>query len=145
MPLAKHAVSGVSGLAVFIHDEMLSAAHVLLMKPLPKIFVFDPQIHGEWSLNRLQFVADCLSEMEDVEVWSGDTYEVLTARGVGQVITQDTPNTKIKQLLMPFSPEWRPATKFAKVEISRQHLKRFSKYWEKVGPLVLGDADFRKP
>ena len=144
-PPAKHAISGVSGLAVFIHDEMLSAAHVLLMKPLPKIFVFDPQIHGEWSLNRLQFVADCLSEMEDVEVWLGDTYEVLTARGVGQVITQDTPNTKIKQLLMPFSPEWQPATKFAEVEISRQHLKRFSKYWEKVGPLVLGDADFRKP
>jgi deoxyribodipyrimidine photo-lyase len=145
MPLAKHAVSGVSGLAVFIHDEMLSAAHVLLTKPLPKIFVFDQKIHGAWSLNRLQFVADCLSEMEDVEVWLGDTYEVLTARGVGQVITQDTPNTKIKQLLMPFSPEWRPATKFAEVEISRQQLKRFSKYWEKVGPLVLGDADFRKP
>ena len=144
-PPAKHAVSGVSGLEVFIHDEMLSAAHVLLTKPLPKIFVFDKKIHGAWSLNRLQFVADCLSEMEDVEVWLGDTYGVLTARGVGQVITQDTPNTKIKQLLMPFSPEWQPATKFAEVEISRQHLKRFSKYWEKVGPLMLGDGDFRKP
>lgn len=145
IPLAKHPVSGMPASAIFIHDEMLSPAHTLLAKPFPKIFVFDPQIHGAWSLNRLQFVADCLSEMEEVEVWLGDTYEILMARGVGQVITQETPNAKIKALLMPFSPKWQPAIKFAEVEISRSQLKRFSKYWEKVGPLLLGDADFRKP
>lgn len=144
-PIAKRAVSGIPAIAVFIHDEMLSAAHALLTKPFPKIFVFDPQIHGAWTLNRLQFVADCLSEMEDVEIWLGDTYEVLMARGVGQVITQETPNCKIKDLLMPFSPKWEPVTKFADVEISPQRLKRFSRYWEKVGPLVLGDDNYRKP
>ena len=144
-PMPKHAVSGIPAIAVFVHDEMLSSAHVLLSKPFPKIFVFDPQIHGAWSLNRLQFVADCLSEMERVEVWMGDTYEVLTARGVGHVVTQETPNCKIKELLMPFSPKWEPVAKFVDVEISAQRLKRFSRYWEKVGPVVLGEASDRKP
>lgn len=144
-PIPKRTISGIPTIAVFVHDEMLSAAHTLLSKPLPKIFVFDPKIHGAWSLNRLQFVADCLSEMEEVEVWLGDTYDVLTARGVGQVMTQETPNCKIKELLAPFSPKWEPVAKFVDVDISPQRLKRFSRYWEKVGPLVLGDDSYRKP
>lgn len=139
-PLPKKTVAGSSAVAVFVHDEMLSAAHSLLTQPFPKFFVFDPQIHGTWSLNRLQFLMDCLSEMEAVDVWLGDTYEVLISKGVGQVITQDTPNRKIKELLAPFLPRWQPVTKLANVEISEKRLKRFSRYWEKVGPLLLGDA-----
>ena len=142
-PLPKNAVSGFPTLAVFVHDEMLSSAHVLLQQPFPKIFVFDPQIHGTWALKRLQFIADCLSEMENVEVWLGDTYEILMNKGVGQVVTQDTPNLKIKELLAPFSPKWQPVAKFVNVEISEKRLKRFSRYWEKVGPLVLGDLALR--
>jgi deoxyribodipyrimidine photo-lyase len=124
--------------AVFVHDEMLSAAHDLMKRPFPKIFVFDPLLYGHWSLNRLQFVADCLNEMDAVEVWLGDTYEVLTNRGVGQVITQDTPNRKIKELLVPFSPKWQPEPKLLEVSLSSKRLKRFSRYWEKVGPILLG-------
>ena len=123
--------------AIFVHDAMLSAAHPLLEKPFPKVFVFDPQLHGAWSLNRIQFMADCLSEMPSVEVWAGDTYEVLMQKGIGQVITQDTPNLKIKELLSPFIPDWQAVAKFVNVEISEKRLKRFSRYWEKVGPLVL--------
>jgi deoxyribodipyrimidine photo-lyase len=144
MPLAKQTVSGFPTVAIFVHDEMLSAAHDLLKKPFPKFFVFDPQIHGAWSLNRLQFVADCLSEMEMVEVWVGDTYEVLISRGVGQLVTQETPNRKIRELLTPFLPKWEPVAKFVDVEISAQRLKRFSRYWEKVGPLLLGGANHQK-
>lgn len=135
--LPKKAVSSHIALAVFVHDEMLSAANTLLEKPFPKIFVFDPKIHGAWSLNRLQFVADCLSEMKDVEVWLGDTYEVLMNRGVGRVITQDTPNRRVKELLEPFVPKLEPVAKLVNVEISAQRLKRFSRYWEKVSPHVL--------
>jgi deoxyribodipyrimidine photo-lyase len=83
--------------------------------------------------------------MEEVEVWAGDTYEILMSKGVGQVLTQDTPNLKIKELLAPFLPKWEPVAKFANVEISEKRLKRFSRYWEKVGPVVLGDALYRKP
>ncbi len=142
MSLPKKTVSVFPAMAVFVHDEMLSAANALLEKPFPKIFVFDPQLHGTWSLNRLQFMADCLSEMEEVEIWLGDTHEVLMNRGVGQVVTQDTPNRKIKELLESFSPKWQPVAKFVDVEISEKRLKRFSRYWEKVGPLVLGDAQY---
>lgn len=144
-PIPKQMMSGHPAIAVYMHDEMLTAAHPLIKKPFPKIFVFDPQIHGAWSLNRLQFVADCLNEMEGVEVWSGDTYQVLMQRGVGQVMTQDTPNRKIKDLLEPFSPKWEPVPKFVDIEVSSKRLKRFSRYWEKVGPLVLGDAEYREP
>lgn len=139
-PLPKNAVSSYTAIAVFVHDEMLSSAHPLLRQPFPKFFVFDPLIHGNWSLNRLQFVADCLSEMGNVEVWYGDTYEILMSKNVGSVITQDTPNQKIKALLAPFLPKWQPVDKFVNVEISEKRLKRFSRYWEKVGPLILGEA-----
>lgn len=139
-PLPRNKVSHFPAKAIFIHDEMLSSSHVLLQKPFPKIFVFDPQIHGKLSLNRLQFMADCLSEMQSVEVWVGDTYEILMQKGIGQVITQNTPNQKIKQLLSPFIPDWQPVAKFVTVELSDGRLKRFSRYWEKVGPLVLSNA-----
>jgi deoxyribodipyrimidine photo-lyase len=137
-PLSRKVVSNTAAMAIFIHDEMLSSAHILLQQPFPKIFVFDPQIHGTWSLNRLQFVADCLSEMSGVEVWLGDTYDVLISRGVGLVTTQDTPNMKIRELLAPFIPKWQPVEKLINTEMSKGRLKRFSRYWEKAGPLLLG-------
>lgn len=141
----KQATPTHPNLAVLVHDEMLSVAHPLLNKPYPKIFVFDPALHGRWSLNRLQFVADCLMDMENVEVWQGDTYAVLMQRGVGQVLTQDTPNRAIKTILAPFLPQYQPEAPFVEVELSEKRLKRFSRYWEKVGPLLLGDTDYRAP
>jgi deoxyribodipyrimidine photo-lyase len=140
-PLQRNKVSHFPTKAIFVHDEMLSSANSLLQKPFPNIFVFDPKIHGTWSLNRLQFVADCLSEMESVEVWIGDTYEILMQKGIGQLITQDTPNLKIKELLSPFVPEWHSVPRLINVEISEKRLKRFSRYWEKVGPLMLNIAE----
>ena len=116
---------------------MLSSAHSLLQKPFPKIFVFDQKLHGTWSLNRLQFMADCLNEMESVEVWFGDTYEILMQKGIGQLITQDTPNLKIKELLSSFVTEWQPESRLVNIEISEKRLNRFSRYWEKVGPIIL--------
>ena len=137
--------SGHPNMAVFVHDEMLSVSHPLIGKPYPKFFVFDPKIHGTWSLQRLQFVADCLNDMDNVEVWRGDTYEVLMQREVGQLVTQSTPNNAIKHALAPFLPKYEPEPVFVNVDISQKRLKRFSRYWEKVGPLVLGDAEYRKP
>lgn len=134
--LPKKPVSNYPALAVFVHDEMLSAANPIFDKPFPKFFVFDPQLHGAWSLNRLQFVADCLSEIKDIEVWLGDTEEILMKRGVGRVITQETPNRRVRELLEPFVPKYEPVPKLIEVEISAQRLKRFSRYWDKVGPII---------
>ncbi len=126
-------------IAIFVHDEMLSAAHPLLHKPMPKIFVFDDFLYGKWPLKRLQFLADCLSELQDVEIWIGDTRAVLNERGVGQIVTQATPNAQIKALLEPFNPIWQPEVKFTEVEVSDKRLKRFSRYWDVVGTEMFGD------
>lgn len=144
LPL-KRAESLQQALAIYVHDEMLSPANPLVRQPSPKIFVFDPQLYSGWPLKRLQFIADCLSEMEEVEVWIGDTYEVLQQRGVGQVVTQETPNQLIRALLQPFSPKWLPEATFSEIKVSEKRLKRFSRYWEKIGPQLLGDAEYRKP
>ena len=106
---------------------------------MPKIFVFDEFLYAKWPLKRLQFLADCLSELQDVEVWIGDTRAVLNSRGVGQVITQDTPNKQLKALLEPFNPIWQPEIKFADADISDRRLKRFSRYWEVVKVEIFGN------
>lgn len=131
--------SSKRAIAIYVHDEMLSSAHPLMHKPIPKIFVFDIKVYGKWPLKRLQFVADCLSELMDVEVWIGNTAEVLQERNVGQVITQDTPNKQIKNLLEPFNTNWQPEVKFVEAEISEKRLKRFSRYWDKAGTELFGD------
>lgn len=133
------ALSTEKAVAVLIHDEMLSAAHPLMRKPMAKFFIFDDALHGKWPLKRLQFVADCLSEMQGVEIWLGDTATLLKERGVGQIITQDTPNLQLKAMLEPFQTTWQPELKFTDAEISEQRLKRFSRYWDKVGPELFGD------
>ena len=126
-------------MAVFVHDEMLSAAHPLLKNSNAKFFVFDESLQGKWPLKRFQFVADCLSELPNVEVWLGDTREVLEKRGVGQLITQNTPNVEVKNLLEPFKTEWQPEVKFTEAEISKKRMKRFSRYWSKVGETFFGE------
>ena len=133
-PLSTH-----RAVAIFVHDEMLSSAHPLLRRSMPKFFVYDDLLHGKWPLKRLQFVADCLNELQDVEVWIGDTATILKERGVGQVFTQDTPNKQLKALLEPFNPQWMAEIKFAETEVSEKRLKRFSRYWEKVGVELFGE------
>lgn len=136
---AKDALSTHQAVAIYVHDEMLSGAHPLLRRPMAKVFVFDDFLHGKWPLKRLQFMADSLNELQDVEIWAGDTREILKARGIGQIITQDTPNKQLKALLEPFNPVYQPEVKFAKSEISEKRLKRFSRYWEKVGAELFGE------
>ena len=136
---AKVALSTHQAVAIYVHDEMLSGAHPLLRRPMAKFFVFDDFLHGKWPLKRLQFMADCLNELQDVEIWAGDTREILKARGVGQIITQESPNRQLKALLEPFNPVYQPEVKFAESEVSEKRLKRFSRYWEKVGAELFGD------
>ena len=135
----KDALSTHQAVAIYMHDEMLSGAHPLMRRSMAKFFVFDDFLHGKWPLKRLQFMADCLNELQDVEIWAGDTREILKARGVGQVVTQDTPNKQLKALLEPFNPVYQAEVKFAESEISEKRLKRFSRYWEKVGNELFGE------
>ncbi|MGQ0443394.1 MAG: FAD-binding domain-containing protein [Methylophilaceae bacterium] len=140
----REAFSSHKAVAVLVHDEMLSAAHPLLRKPMAKFFVFDDMLHAKWPLKRLQFVADCLSELPNVEIWLGDTRAILEERGVGQLITQDTPNLQLKAILASFQTDWQPEPKFIEADISEKRLKRFSRYWDKVGEAFFGEDAYRK-
>ncbi len=137
--IPKSQFSGENAVAIYIHDEMLSATHPLASQSIPSIFVFDKNVHAKWPLKRLQFVADCLSELPNIEIWMGDTVEILKARGIGKLITQDTPNLQIKRLLSPFKTNFEPETKLFEAEISSKRLKRFSRYWEKSGRELFGE------
>jgi deoxyribodipyrimidine photo-lyase len=48
-------------------------------------------------------------------------------------------------MMIPFSPKWHPDSKLVNMEINPKRLKRFSRYWEKVGPVLLGDGEYRQP
>lgn len=145
-PSAATAATAAGGPAIVLfHDEMLSPAHALMRHAGPKCFVFDPALCGDWSLKRLQFVADCLIEMEDVEVWQGSFADVLWYYETASVITQRTPHTRLSDLLGACEITWQPEPEFAPVELDERHLKRFSRYWERVGPSLLGDNTYRKP
>ena len=142
--LAKAPLSPHTASAVYVHDEMLSPANPLLRQSRASIFVFDDNLHAKWPLKRIQFLADCLSELPGVEVWLGDTREILKERGIGKIVTQNTPNLQIKELLEPFQTEWQPELPFTEADISEQRLKRFSRYWDKVGQEFFGDSVYPK-
>lgn len=137
--IKKKSPSNVPAKAVFVHDAMLSSSNPVLNEMLHRVFVFDPAFHGKWSLNRLQFVADCLAEMPNVEVWKGDTRNTLEHRGVGQVISQFSPNHMLRATLLPFVTHWLFDEKLSTVEVSSRRLQRFSRFWQKVGPELLGE------
>lgn len=122
---------------VLIHDEMLSPTNPSMKLAMSKVFIFDERLYEDWPLKRIQFMMDSLSQMPDVEVWVGHIPEVLAELGIGQVITQNTPNQKIKTLLAPYNPIWQDEELLVDVEVSLKQLSRFSKYWEKVQPAIL--------
>ncbi len=126
---------------VLFHDEMLSPNNPLYQRNQKKVFIFDTLYYKDWSLKRLQFLADCLAEMPEVEVWIGDTLKVLTQLNSGLVETQMTPNTALRKLL----PSWNVSyieeqaiySKATQQKLSEKGMVRFSKYWNEVGEEIL--------
>ena len=123
---------------VLLHDEMLSPANPTLTAhpDLPRIFVFDTgdDAHGRFALKRLQFIADCLTEVPGVLIYKGNTVAVLTALGVKSVVTQNTPQRWLHGRLSAFDVEWVPEPAFAEY---RGALRRFTPYWKRVETALL--------
>jgi deoxyribodipyrimidine photo-lyase len=120
---------------------MLSSENACYAMPHRQVFVFDPDLQQDWALHRLQFIADCLMEMPEVEVWVGHTSDVLAALGVANLITQNTPNIMLKGLLQAYQVDYlaEPLAYDAELanKITAKDLKRFSKYWAIVGSAIL--------
>lgn len=125
---------------VWLHDEMLSPEHPLLTNEVAVAFVFDPALYGQWPLKRLQFMADCLSEIPQAEIWLGSTTEVLAGFSQEQIISQETPNTAIKAVVKEARLIWIKEPSLYNISFSDHELMRFSRYWKKVEPLVFAET-----
>ena len=126
---------------VLFHDEMLSSENACYAMPHRQVFVFDPDLQQDWALHRLQFIADCLMEMPEVEVCVGHTSDVLESLGAANIVTQNTPNLTLKGLLQACQVDYlaEPPAYDAVLanKITEKDLKRFSKYWAIVGSAML--------
>jgi len=122
---------------VWVHDEMLSSAHAMHSFNLPAVFVFDPALYQHWPLKRLQFMADCLAEMPGVEIWAGETKQVLAQRAQGRILTQNTPQQALKQAANTLNIEWRAEPGLTDAAFSDHQLMRFSRYWKVVEPALV--------
>ncbi len=115
---------------VWVHDEMLNSDHSLLQLDHEKIFIFDPEHYQNWSIIRLQFMADCLLEMPDVTVWIGKISVVLEQLKAQRLITQETPNQRLKQLVGAYPTTWQPEKKVYTKPLKPEDIKSFSKFWK---------------
>lgn len=133
-------INGTEHIVLF-HDEMLSITHPLYQHQARKVFIFDPYFYQDWALNRLQFVADCLSEMPEVEVWAGDRLAVLKLLNAGSIETQMIPNTLLRKQLslckVSYVAEASIYPEKIKEKLHQKGIVRFSKYWNEVGAEVL--------
>lgn len=143
MPVNRTQRVGQQKLVLF-HDEMLSSENACYALPHKKVFIFDPDLQQDWALHRLQFIADCLMEMPQVEVWVGHTSDVLAALDAASIVTQGTPNLKLKGLLQGYQVDYLAEPSAYDVALAEKmtakDLRRFSKYWAIVGPAILASA-----
>jgi len=134
-------ITADTDMLVWLHDEMLASSHPLLTDNTPAVFVFDPALYRHWPLKRLQFVADCLSEIPQAEIWIGSTKDVLAGFSKEQIISQDTPNPVIKAVVKDARLTWVKAPSLYDTSFSDHELMRFSRYWKKVEPLVFAEQN----
>lgn len=124
---------------LFFHDEMLNPEHPLLAlyPDTPRVFIFDTaQLERDgFSLRRVQFIADCVSEIPNIQVYKGTISEVLKELGTEVVITQKTPQLHISSSLNGFKVHWHDEPEFVSF---RGRLKRFMHYWKAVEPELIG-------
>jgi deoxyribodipyrimidine photo-lyase len=126
---------------VWVHDEMLNSEHSLLRLPYKKLFIFDPDYYQNWSILRLQFIADCLIEMPMVSVWIGKTSAVIAQLKTQHIITQETPNQLLKQLLAGYSVTWQPEQKVCTKVLKSEDIKSFSKFWKIASEDFIGTSE----
>ncbi|BEV09386.1 FAD-binding domain-containing protein [Methylophilus sp. DW102] len=128
---------------IWLHDEMLSPEHALLKSKATRVFAFDPALYGQWPLKRLQFMADCLSEIPEADIWIGSTAQVLASYSQRHIISQNTPNAQLKAAADDARLTWLNEPSLYDTCFSDHELMRFSRYWKKVEPLVFTNDDER--
>lgn len=134
---ASRSASSHQSPVLWLHDEMLSAEHLRVGGATQAVFVFDPALYGQWPLKRLQFMADCLAELPNVEVWAGETQAVLAHYAERPLISQQTPQTALHTAVAGLAVQWLPEPALTTLEFSDYDLMRFSRYWRRVENVVM--------
>jgi deoxyribodipyrimidine photo-lyase len=123
---------------LLVHDEMLNdrlpvfATHA----DTARIFVLDPAFIASegWALKRIQFVVDCVAEMQNVRIFHGALADVCRELGATSLVTQSTPNHAIQRWLASLSSlavSWHDEPQFVDYD---GKLTRFTAYWKSVAP-----------
>jgi deoxyribodipyrimidine photo-lyase len=133
-----------------LHDEMLNPGHILLQQhvALPRAFVFDmgSNAYGRWSLKRLQFMADCLAEIPELQIYRGHLTQVLVQLKVREVYTQATPQQWLHQRLEGFTVHWVDEPVFIDNGMPLDKTpRRFMAYWKKREASALQSVDAPAP
>jgi hypothetical protein len=129
---------------IWLHPDCLAADNpAYLNSPgAPALFVFDEdEIEAEgWSLKRIAFLYETLLELP-CEIARGQVVEELLARQPGRIVTVDSVNPRfrayVQQLRKQAPVEVLPAAPFVDYP-GHLDLKRFSRYWKRVEPLIFG-------
>lgn len=129
---------------LLVHDEMLNDTLPVFASnaTLNRVFVFDPAFIANegWSLKRVQFVADCVSEIENVRVFHGKLSDVLRELAATELVSQRTPNRVIQRWIdatgLPVA--WCDEPVFAQYD---GKVTRFTAYWKSVAPQWFTKAD----
>ncbi len=129
---------------IWLHPDCLAADNPAFQKyPQAKaLFVFDEaEIASEqWTLKRIVFLYETLLELEcDIE--RGDAVEKLLATGASKLVTVASVSPRFLELVTKLKAsvevEILPAVAFVDYRGSLD-LKRFSRYWKRVEPVLFG-------
>lgn len=132
---------------VWVHADRLSPTNEALVAypHAPAVFVFDDLVLNGYgvSLNRIQFMYECLMEMP-VRILRGDPMRVLLEEagraGATSIISTWTPAPRFKQIVDQLLSTIEVQVIFPQPFIETDgdlDLKRFSRFWQKVQTQVL--------
>ncbi len=137
----------MSDVLVWVHADRLSPNNEALVAhpDAPAVFVFDDLVLNGYgvSLNRIQFMYECLLEMP-VRILRGDPMLVLLEEAdrvaATRIVSTWTPAPRFKQIVDKLEPTIEVEVIIPQpfIEIDGDlDLKRFSRFWQKVQTQVL--------
>ncbi len=110
----------------------------------PAVFVFDPETIAEYSLKRIQFIYECLLEIP-VEIRLGPYEDEVAGfarqHQAGTLVTTETPDPRARAAVEGLGREFTVRIETPEPFVTpagEPGLKRFSRYWARVEPLLLG-------
>ena len=131
---------------IWLHPDCLAANNPAFLKypQAPALFVFDEEeiVSEQWSLKRIAFLYETLLEIP-TGLERGDVVaklvEALRTQELGKIVTVDSVNPRFKEqrrrLEMAVAVEVLPPVQLVDYQ-GNLDLKRFSRYWRRVEPIV---------